>query len=133
MKLEEFYNIPQSIKYETTEYVNGVEMGLTSSHVMVRAQSQVVYIDKLKNFQSEHWEYAHNYNYFMSRETLEMLFELKNTRMDEIIITLNDLYFEGFHIFIIDPYLKPGEILVVPQHDYETYEAAMDKYIIKEK
>ena len=120
MKLEEFYNAPQSIKYETTDYdVNGVEMGLTSSHVMVRAQSQVVCIDKLKNFQSEHWEYAHNYNYFMSRETLEMLFELKNTRMDKIIITLNDLYLDGFHIFIINPYLKPGEVLVVPQHDYE--------------
>lgn len=51
MKLEEFYNTPQSIKYEITDYdENGVEMGLTSSHVMVRAQSQVVYIDKLKNF-----------------------------------------------------------------------------------
>ena len=122
MDLNEFYSIPDRLCWTEESYdENGIRIGLVSSHCEVRVQSQVIRIDKLKDFQSKNWEYAHNYNYFMSEETFEMLCEMKHIKLDKIIIP-KDLYLDGFHIFIINPYLKPGEVLVVPQHDYEKHE-----------
>lgn len=125
MNLKEFYNIPDKLYWTEEPYEeNGIGTGLVSSHCEVRVQSQVIRIDKLKDFQGKHWEYAHNYNYFMSEETFEMLCEMKHTKLDKIIIP-KDLYLDGFHIFIINPYLKLGEVLVVPQHDYEKHEPCL--------
>ena len=125
MNLKDFYNIPDQLCWTEEPYdENGIGTGLVSSHYSVRVQSQVIRIDKLKDFQAKNWEYAHNYNYFMSEETFEMLCEMKQTKLDKIIIPDN-LYLDGFHIFIINPYLKPGEILAVPQHDYEKHEPVL--------
>ena len=125
MNLNEFYSIPDRLCWAEEPYdENGIGTGLVSSHSEVRVQSQVVLIDKLKEFQTNNWQYAHNYNYFMSEETFEMLCEMKHIKLDKIIIP-DDLYLDGFHIFIINPYFKPGEVLAVPQHDYEKHEPCL--------
>ena len=125
MNLNEFYSIPNRLYWTEEPYdENGIGTGLVSSHSEVRVQSQVVLIDKLKKFQTNNWQYAHNYNYFMSEETFEMLCEMKHIKLDKIIVP-DDLYLDGFHIFIINPYFKPGEVLAVPQHDYEKHEPCL--------
>ena len=125
MNLKEFYNIPSRLSWTEEPYdEHGVGTELVSSHSEVRVQSQVIRIDKMKNFINEPWKYAHNYNYFMSEETLDLYGQLKGFKIDKVIIPDN-FYLEGLHVFIINPYLKPGEVLVVPQHDYEKHEPCL--------
>lgn len=117
MNLSEYYSRPNSIGW--------VEMddkdALVSSYHEDRVQSQVVDLENLKGFLNRHYEYAHNYDYYMSEDTFDLLCQSKGVRMNSIVAP-SELQMDGLHIVPRLNFLKIGEILAIPQHDYEHFE-----------
>lgn len=95
----------------------------SGSDRFVRVRSSVLELDELKDFLDYHWEYESQYDFFMSYETFEMYCK----KYDIQINCKLPHYFQcqGLNIFIISIYLKPGEILAVPQHEYEHQELSI--------
>ena len=117
MNLSEYYSRPSSIGWDELNDKDA----LVSSYHEDRVQSQVVDLENLKGFLNLHHEYAHNYDYYMSEETFNLLCQSKYVKMNSILAP-NELFMDGLHILPHANQLKIGEILAIPQHDYEHFE-----------
>ena len=117
MELCEYYNIPKSIGWDELSDTGAIE----SSHHEEKVQSEVVTLENLNNFLNKHHNYWNNYDYYMSQETFDLLCQDKGVRVNSILAP-GDLYMHGLHILPVADYLKIGEILSIPQHDYEHFE-----------
>ena len=117
MNLSEYYSRPNSIGWDELNDKDA----LVSSYHEDRVQSQVVDLENLKGFLNRHHEYAHNYDYYMSEDTFDLLCQSKGVRMNSIVAP-SELQMDGLHIVPKLNFLKIGEILVIPQHDYEHFE-----------
>lgn len=125
MDLHEYYSRPNSWYGESEEYdENGIGSGIVSRYHEDRVQSQVVCLENLKNFTNQHYKYAHNYDYYMSEDTFDLLCQSKGVKMNSILAP-GELYMDGLHILPRTSYLKIGEILAVPQHEFEYFEATL--------
>lgn len=121
MDIRDFYNISETIRIDETPVdENGVDCGLTSSRHLTRVQSQIVRIDKFRDFLRNHYKYAHSYKYMMDLDTFNMF--CKDRGSEITVVVPEELYVDGLQIIVINPHLKPGEIIAVPHHDYEEYE-----------
>ena len=120
MDIRDFYNISETIRIDETPVdENGVDCGLTSSRHLTRVQSQIIRIDKFRDFLRNHYRYAHNYKYMMDLDTFNMFCKDRGTEVT--VVVPEELYVDGLQIIVISPYLKPGEIIAVPHHDYEEF------------
>ena len=117
MNLSEYYSRPNSIGWDELDDKDA----LVSSYHEDRVQSQVVDLENLKGFLNRHHEYAHNYDYQMSEDTFDLLCQSKGVRMNSIVAP-SELQMDGLHIVPRLNFLKIGEILAIPQHDYEHFE-----------
>ena len=117
MNLSEYYSRPNSIGWVELDDKDA----LVSSYHEDRVQSQVVDLENLKGFLNRHHEYAHNYDYYMSEDTFDLLCQSKGVRMNSIVAP-SELQMDGLHIVPRLNFLKIGEILAIPQHDYEHFE-----------
>lgn len=117
MNLSEYYSRPNSIGWDELDDKDA----LVSSYHEDRVQSQVVDLENLKGFLNRHHEYAHNYDYYMSEDTFDLLCQSKGVRMNSIVAP-SELQMDGLHIVPRLNFLKIGEILAIPQHDYEHFE-----------
>ena len=117
MNLSEYYSRPNSIGWDELNDKDA----LVSSYHEDRVQSQVVDLENLKGFLNRHHEYAHNYDYYMSEDTFDLLCQSKGVRMNSIVAP-SELQMDGLHIVPRLNFLKIGEILAIPQHDYEHFE-----------
>ena len=117
MNLSEYYSRPNSIGWDELDDKDA----LVSSYHEDRVQSQVVDLENLKGFLNRHYEYAHNYDYYMSEDTFDLLCQSKGVRMNSIVAP-SELQMDGLHIVPRLNFLKIGEILAIPQHDYEHFE-----------
>lgn len=122
MDLRDYYNRPKSWGGTSEEYdENGIGSGIVSRYHEDRVYSQVVCLEDLKHFTNKHYRYAHNYDYYMSEETFDLLCQSKYVNMNSILAP-NELYMDGLHILPHASQLKIGEILAIPQHDFEHFE-----------
>lgn len=117
MNLSEYYSRPNSIGWDELNDKDA----LVSSYHEDRVQSQVVNLENLKGFLNRHHEYAHNYDYYMSEDTFDLLCQSKGVKMNSIIAP-SELQMDGLHIVPRLNFLKIGEILAIPYHDYEHFE-----------
>ena len=117
MILSEYYSRPNSIGWDELDDKDA----LVSSYHEDRVQSQVVDLENLKGFLNRHHAYAHNYDYYMSEDTFDLLCQSKGVRMNSIVAP-SELQMDGLHIVPRLNFLKIGEILAIPQHDYEHFE-----------
>ena len=117
MILSEYYSRPNSIGWVELDDKDA----LVSSYHEDRVQSQVVDLENLKGFLNRHYEYAHNYDYYMSEDTFDLLCQSKGVKMNSIVAP-SELQMDGLHIVPRFNFLKIGEILAIPQHDYEHFE-----------
>ena len=122
MDIKYFYNLSDTLTIKSTPVdENGIDCGLTSSRHLTRVQSQVIRIDKFRDFLRDHYRYAHNYKYMMDEKTFKMFMEDRGSGNIEVVVP-DELYVDGLQIVVINPHLKIGEILAVPHHDFEEYE-----------
>lgn len=122
MDIGYFYNLSDTLTIKSTPVdENGMDCGLTSSRHLTRVQSQVIRIDKFRDFLRDHYRYAHNYKYMMDEKTFKMFMEDRGSGNIEVVVP-DELYVDGLQIVVINPHLKIGEILAVPHHDFEEYE-----------
>lgn len=117
MNLSEYYSRPNSIGWDELNDKDA----LVSSYHEDRVQSQVVDLENLKGFLNRHHEYAHNYDYYMSEDTFDLLCQSKGVKMNSIVAP-SELQMDGLHIVPRLNFLKIGEILAIPRHDYEHFE-----------
>ena len=117
MNLSEYYSRPNSIGWDELDDKDA----LVSSYHEDRVQSQVVDLENLKGFLNRHYEYIHNYDYYMSEDTFDLLCQSKGVRMNSIVAP-SELQMDGLHIVPRLNFLKIGEILAIPHHDYEHFE-----------
>lgn len=117
MILSEYYSRPNSIGWDELDDKDA----LVSSYHEDRVQSQVVDLENLKGFLNRHHEYAHNYDYYMSEDTFDLFCQSKGVRMNSITAP-SELQMDGLHIVPRLNFLKIGEILAIPHHDYEHFE-----------
>lgn len=117
MILSEYYSRPNSIGWDELDDKDA----LVSSYHEDRVQSQVVDLENLKGFLNRHHAYAYNYDYYMSEDTFDLLCQSKGVRMNSIVAP-SELQMDGLHIVPRLNFLKIGEILAIPQHDYEHFE-----------
>lgn len=122
MDIGYFYNLSDTLTIKSTPVdENGIDCGLTSSRHLTRVQSQVIRIDKFRDFLRDHYRYAHNYKYMMDEETFKMFMKDRGNGNIEVVVP-EELYVDGLQVVVINPHLKIGEILAVPHHDFEEYE-----------
>ena len=122
MDIGYFYNLSDTLTIQSTPVdENGIDCGLTSSRHLTRVQSQVIRIDKFRDFLRDHYRYAHNYKYMMDEKTFKMFMEDRGSGNIEVVVP-EELYVDGLQVVVIHPHLKIGEILAVPHHDFEEYE-----------
>ena len=81
MILSEYYSRPSSIGWDELDDKDA----LVSSYHEDRVQSQVVNLENLKSFLNRHYEYAHNYDYYMSEDTFDLLCQSKGVKMNSIV------------------------------------------------
>ena len=123
MDIGYFYNLSDTLTIKSTPVdENGIDCGLTSSRHLTRVQSQVIRIDKFRDFLRDHYRYAHNYKYMMDEKTFQMFMEDRGSGNIEVVVP-DELYVDGLQIVVINPHLKIGEILAVPHHNFEEYES----------
>lgn len=125
MDLCDYLNRPKSFSGTSEDYdENGIGSGLVSRYHEDRVYSQVVCLENLKNFTCKHYEYAHNYDYYMSEDTFDLLCQSKGIKMNSILAP-SELYMDGLHVIPRCSYLKIGEILAIPRHDFEHFEPVL--------
>ena len=105
MNLSEYYSRPNSIGWDELNDKDA----LVSSYHEDRVQSQVVDLENLKGFLNRHHAYAHNYDYYMSEDTFDLLCQSKGVRMNSIVAP-SELQMDGLHIVPKLNFLKIGEI-----------------------
>ena len=122
MDISYFYNLSDTMTVHSTPVdENGNDCGLTTSHHLARVQSQVIRIDKFREFLRDHYKYAHSYKYMMDEKTFKMFMEDRGCG-DITVVVPDELYVDGLQVLVISPHLKIGEILAIPHHDFEEYE-----------
>lgn len=121
MDLREYYSRPKSCSWTEEDYnEEGFGSGLVSRYHEDRVQSQVICLENLTTFTNQHYRYAHNYDYYMSQDTFDLLCQSKQVKMNSILAP-SELHMDGLHILLQADYLKIGEILAIPQHDFEHF------------